>query len=162
MDTAPPFDTTRPVCPAAELASRASKPKSVSVSTKGSSRCMVFVIKTKTKCEFFIPIIFLKQDIFKMHLAQVMYFYSVNLMLGYNFLLTKYLLQKVKECKIWTFSVLLPWPSQTSQMWTEQNQLNKYCRPMENSEHNNNENFLHNLFWNLFNCIWKIQEVVLL
>ena len=61
---------------------------------------MVFVIKTKTKCEFFIPIIFLKQDIFKMHLAQVMYFYSVNLMLGYNFLLTKYLLQKVKECKI--------------------------------------------------------------
>ena len=85
---------------------------------------MVFVIKTKRKCGFSIPIIFLKQDISKVHLAQVMYFYSVNLMLGYNFLLTKYLLQKVKECKIWTFSVLLPWPSQTSQMWTEQNQLN--------------------------------------
>ena len=61
---------------------------------------MVFVIKTKTKCEFFIPIIFLKQDISKVHLAQVMYFYSMNPMMGYNFLLTKDLFQKVKEHKI--------------------------------------------------------------
>ena len=76
------------------------QPKSVSMSTKGSSHCMVFVIKTKNKCEIFIPIIFLKQDISKMQLAQAMYFYSLNLMMGYSFWLMKHLLQKVKEHKI--------------------------------------------------------------
>ena len=37
-----------------------------------------------------------------------MYFYSMNPLIGYNFLWPSYLLQKVIKHKIWVFSVLLP------------------------------------------------------
>ena len=55
-----------------------------------------------------------------------MYFHSVNLMMGYTFLLAKDLLQKLKKCKIWTCSVLLPGPKLY-------NEVVSYCPGASNS-----------------------------